>query len=209
MIKRTSRHRSPVRFNARMLPGAEPAPVPRFIEPQLATLRRAVPDGDRWLHEIKFEMEGHLIEGKPALVTRNGHNWTSRMATLATALGELPANHLILEGEVIVPNGKGASDFDALEIAMGPRGRSADMLFYVFDVFHLDGFDLRAAPLIDRKRVLKELLAGVAPPILYSDHMEANAQKTFEHACEMGLEGIISKRADAPIDLAALRARSR
>ncbi len=184
-----------------MLQGAKPAPFPGFIKPQLATLRDVVPTGAGWLHEIKFDgyrVQGHLIEGRPSLITRNGHNWTSRMATLATALGELPANHLVLDGEVIVPDGKGASDFDALEIAMGPRGRSADMLFYVFDILHLDGFDLRAAPLIDRKRVLKELLAGVVPPILYSDHMEDNGQKMLEHACGMGLEGIISKRADAP-----------
>jgi bifunctional non-homologous end joining protein LigD len=201
MAKRASTHRSPARFNARMLPGAKPETFPGVIEPQLATQKNAVPSGDGWLHEIKFDgyrVQGHLIEGRPALITRNGHNWTARMPSLAAALGELPANSLILDGEVIVPDGKGASDFDALEIAMGPRGRSADMLFYTFDILHLDGFDLRAAPLIERKRVLKELLAGVAPPILYSDHMDANGQKMFEHASGMGLEGIISKRVDAP-----------
>ena len=97
-----------------------------------------------------------------------------------------------------MPDGKGASDFDALEVAMGPRGRSADMLFYLFDILHLDGFDLRAAPLVDRKRILKELISGVGAPILFSDHMEDNGQKIFAHACEMGLEGVIAKRMDAP-----------
>ena len=184
-----------------MLSGAKPAPFPGFVKPQLATLRDAVPARKGWLHEIKFDgyrVQGHLIEGKPALITRNGHNWTGRMKSLATALESLPANNLVVDGEVIVPDGKGASDFDALEIAMGPRGRSADMLFYLFDLLHLDGFDLRAAPLVDRKRILKELLSGVGAPILYSDHMEDNGQKMFEHACEMGLEGVISKRMDAP-----------
>jgi bifunctional non-homologous end joining protein LigD len=184
-----------------MLPGAKSEPFPGFVKPQLATSKDKVPLGEGWLHEIKFDgyrVQGHLIQGRPALITRNGHNWTARMASLAAELGELQANHLILDGEVIVPDGKGASDFDALEIAMGPRGRSANMLYYVFDILYLDGFDLRAAPLIDRKRVLKELLTGVGPPILYSDHMMENGQKMFEHAGAMGLEGIICKRSDAP-----------
>ena len=119
------------------------------------------------------------------------------MKSLAAALEDLPANNLVVDGEVIVPDVKGASDFDALEIAMGPRGRSADMLLYLFDLLYLDGFDLRSAPLVERKRILKELLSGVRAPILYSVHMEDNGQKMLEHACDMGLEGIISKRADA------------
>ncbi len=199
--KRSSTHRSSARFHARVLQGAKPAPFRGFIKPQLATLRETVPSGADWLHEIKFDgyrVQGHLIEGKPALITRNGHDWTGRMKSLASALERLPANNLVVDGEVIVPDRKGASDFDALEIAMGPRGRSADMLFYLFDLLHLDGFDLRAAPLLDSKRVLKELLSGVGAPILFSDRMAEDGAKMFEHACEMGLEGVISKRMDAP-----------
>ena len=116
-----------------------------------------VPSNQGWLHEIKFDgyrVQGHLVEGKPALITRNGHIWTGRMKSLAAALESLPANNLIVDGEVIVPDGKGASDFDALEVAMGPSGRSADMLFYLFDLLHLDGFDLRAAPPVDHRRIL-------------------------------------------------------
>ena len=92
---------------------------------------------------------------------------------------------------------KGANDFSVLQAAMGTSGHSADMLFCVFDLLHLDGFDLRAAPLIERKRVLKGLLRDVGPPILFSDHMEGDGQKMFEHACAMGLEGVVSKRVDA------------
>lgn len=80
---------------------------------------------------------------------------------------------------------------------MGPRGRSADMLFYSFDIMHQDGFDLRSAPLIERKRVLGTLLKGIGAPIMFSDHMEANGQKMFGYACAMGLEGVVSKRVDA------------
>jgi bifunctional non-homologous end joining protein LigD len=116
------------------------------------------------------------------------------MKSIASALENLPANNLVVDGEVIIADGKGASDFDALEIAMGPRGRSADMLFYLFDLLYLDGFALRSAPLVDRKHILKELLSGVRAPILFSEHMEDNGQTMFEHAREMGLEGVISKR---------------
>jgi len=154
--RRATTHRSPVRFNARMLPRAKPAPFPGFVKPQLATLRDSVPTGEGWLHEIKFDgyrIQGHLVEGRPALITRSGHDWTLRMTSLAEALAAVPANHLVVDGEVIVPDGKGAADFDALEVALGPRGRSADMLFYLFDILHLDGFDLRAAALIERNAV--------------------------------------------------------
>ena len=201
MAKRTSTHRSQARFNARVLPGAEPAPFPGFIEPQLATLRRGVPTGEDWLHEIKFDgyrIQGHLIEGRPALITRNGHDWTHRMPALAEALARVPANHLIADGEIIVPDSKGRSDHDALKEALGAGGQSHRFAYYLFDLMHLDGFDIRAAPLMDRKHVLKGLLDGIGPPIMFSDHMEATGQKMFEHACVMGLEGVISKRADAP-----------
>lgn len=179
MAKRTSTHRSPVRFTARTRPGAEPAPFPGFIRPQLATLRYSVPSGSDWLHEIKFDgyrIQGHLIEGRPALITRNGHDWTHRMPALAYALARVPANHLIVDGEIIVPDSKGRSDHDALKDALGSGRQSYRFVFYLFDLMHLDGFDLRAASLIDRKRVLAELIRDVGQPILYSDHMEANGQ---------------------------------
>jgi bifunctional non-homologous end joining protein LigD len=184
-----------------VLQGAVAAPFPGFIEPQLATLRVAVPSGAEWIHEIKFDgyrVQGHLVTGKPTLITRGGHDWTHRMRAVADALGRLPANHLVIDGEIIVPAETGASDFSALKAAIGSSGQSHRLLFYVFDLLHLDGFDLRAAPLIDRKRVLQDLLEGVGPPILLSDHMEGRGQEMFRKACEMGLEGVISKRGDAP-----------
>ena len=201
MAKRTSTHRSPARFNARMLSGAKPAPFPGFIKPQLATLKSHVPAGKGWLHEIKFDgyrIQGHLTEGRPALFTRNGHDWTHRMPTLAEALARVPANHLIVDGEIIIPDSQGRSDHDALKEALGAGRQSHRFVFYLFDLMHLDGFDLRAAPLIERKRVLNELIANVGPPIVYSDHMQENGAKMFESASEMGLEGIVSKRASAP-----------
>jgi len=208
MAKRTSTHRSPIRFIARTLPGAKPAPFPGFVEPCLPTLKKHVPTGERWVHEIKhdgYRVQGHLIGGVPKLVTRRGHDWTHRMSAIATALADIPANNLVVDGEVIVPDKEGRANFSALEAALGEGGQSHTMLFYLFDVMHLDGFDLRAAPLIDRKRVLAGLLEGIKPhrsavpsPIIYSEPMEVDGLVMFEHACKLRLEGVVSKLRDAP-----------
>ena len=199
--RRTSTHRSPVRFIARTLQGARLATFPGFIEPSLPTLKKRIPDGERWVHEIKhdgYRVQGHLIGGVPKLITRGGHDWTHRMSAVAEALGKLPANNLVADGEVIVPNAEGRGDFSALEAALGEGRQSHTMLFYLFDVMHLDGFDIRAAPLLDRKRVLQGLLDGIGPPIVYSDHMDMDGSVIFEHACKLHLEGVVSKLRDAP-----------
>lgn len=199
--RRTSTHRSQARFSARVLPAAKPAPFPGFIKPQLATSQDRVPPGENWLHEIKFDgyrMQGHLIEGRPALITRGGRDWTHRLSALAQALVRVPANHLVVDGEIILSDNKGVSDHDALKEALGAGGQSHRLQLYLFDLMHLDGFDVRSAPLIDRKRILAELIGAVGPPILYSDHLEEKGEVMYEHACKIGLEGIISKRMDAP-----------
>ena len=198
--KRSTSHRSPARFIARVLPGARPAPFLGFVEPQVPILKRDPPNGERWVFEIKldgYRVQAHLRGGKPALKTRSGLDWTGRFRSIAKALGDVRANDLILDGEVVVPDANGVPSFSLLQAELA-AGRSGAMLFHVFDVMFLDGFDLRAAPLIERKRVLAELLAPVAPPILFSPHTEGDGKTIFEHACEMGLEGIVAKRRDAP-----------
>lgn len=126
------------------------------------------PGGKGWLHEIKFDgyrIQGHLIEGRPALLTRNGHDWTRRLPALAEAFARIPANHLVVDGEIIIPDSRGWSDHDALKEALGAGRRSHRFVYYLFDLMHLDGFDLRTAPLIARKRVLAELIRDVGQPI--------------------------------------------
>jgi bifunctional non-homologous end joining protein LigD len=199
--KRTSTHRSPARFIARTIPGAKSAPFPGFIEPCLPSLKKQVPTGERWVHEIKhdgYRVQGHLVGGVPKLLTRRGHDWTHRMSAIAEVLAEIPANNLVVDGELIVPGAKGRGDFSALEAALGEGRQSHLMLFYLFDVMHLDGFDLRAAPLVDRKRVLAGLLERIKPPIIYSEHMEVDGSVMFQHACKLNLEGVVSKLRDAP-----------
>jgi bifunctional non-homologous end joining protein LigD len=196
---RRSTHRSPARFNARMLAGARPADYPGFIEPCLATLRDYAPPGDRWVREIKFDgyrMQAHLNGGESAIYTRRGHNWTARLPALADALKALPANDLILDGELIVQGEEGHSDFGLLQEDLG-SGRQDRMVYYAFDLLFLDGFDLRAAPLIERKRVLSEFLPRV-PPLVYSEHLNVDGAEMMKRVCELGLEGIISKQRDAP-----------
>src|ERR1700688_4188495 len=105
MAPRTPTHRSQARFIARTLSGAVAADYPGFIAPELATLRKAPPAGERWVHEIKFDgyrMQLHVCVGKPALYTRSGLNWTSKFSTVAAAAVRLPVNHAVIDGEVVV-----------------------------------------------------------------------------------------------------------
>lgn len=176
-------------------------PSLRFIKPSLPTLKERAPIGDHWVHEIKhdgYRIQGHLVGGIPSLITRGGHDWTHRLGAVSNALARLQSNHLVVDGEMIVPDQAGRGDFSALEEALGNGRQSHRMVLYLFDIMHLDGFDLRAAPLLDRKRVLAGLLENVAPPILYSEHMESDGAVMFEHACKLQLEGIVSKQRDAP-----------
>ena len=201
MTRQSTTRRSPARFLARMLPGAKPASLPGFVEPCVPTLHSKVPAGDGWLFEIKFDgyrVQLRLKAGRAAILTRGGYDWTPRFAPIAGALSDWPANDLILDGEIIVPDEKGIARFSELQADLA-SGRKDRMVCYVFDLLYFDGFDLRSSPLIERKRVLRELVAS-APEgvIVFSDHLEADGSAAFKHACAMGLEGIVCKRADAP-----------
>jgi bifunctional non-homologous end joining protein LigD len=193
-------HRSPARFDPSMLTGAKPAPFPGFIEPCHPTLREDAPSGGRWLHEIKFDgyrTQGHLRNEGPAIYTRAGYDWTLRFQPIADALATLPARDLILDGEAVIADSRGIPDFGLLHADLA-AGRKDRLLYYAFDLLYLDGFDLRRAPLAERKRMLSELLAGASERILYAEHLEGNGAEIYERACAMGLEGIISKQQDAP-----------
>jgi bifunctional non-homologous end joining protein LigD len=198
----SARQRSSSRFLARVLPGAKPAPFPGFIEPALATLRTNVPAAAGFVHEFKFDgyrVQAHLHDGRVSLYTRAGLNWTNRFPTIAADVGRLPAGKLVIDGEVISADANGRPNFGALQDDL-KRGRYDRLIYYAFDLLHLDGFDTRAAPLIERKRVLQSFLAEAAtkaPCILYSEHFEDGAD-LYARAIGMNLEGIVSKKADAP-----------
>jgi bifunctional non-homologous end joining protein LigD len=194
--------RSMVRFIGRTLKGSKPGKHPGFVEPQLATLHARPPHGERYIHEIKFDgyrLQAHLRGGLASLWTRGGLNWTKRFPTIATGIGSIPATDLIIDGEAISADPRGVANFSQLQDDLS-KSRYDRMAFYAFDILFLDGFDLRAAPLIDRKRVLAELLkeSGDIGPVLFSESFEEDGQLMFDRAREMGLEGIVSKVKTAP-----------
>jgi bifunctional non-homologous end joining protein LigD len=183
------------------LESAKKATLPHFVEPALASLALSPPKGGRWLHEIKFDgyrLQARIDGGKATLLTRSGLDWTKKFgAALGAALNRLPVQSAILDGELVVENQSGASDFSALQADLS-EGREDRFRLFLFDALYLDGYDLRDAPLVERKRTLESLLADQKGPLRYSQHFEEDGEKVFRHVCRMSLEGIVSKRADAP-----------
>jgi bifunctional non-homologous end joining protein LigD len=193
------------------LPGARRAALPRRVQPQLATLVDAPPDGAGWLHEIKldgYRLLCALQRGAARLYSRNGLDWTDRFPALAAALRELPASSALLDGEVVVLDAQGRSSFQALQAALGRGSSAPSFQLQFFDCLHLDGVDLRAAPLVERKRLLRALLARVpqGSPLRFSDHVLGRGAEFLEAACASGVEGIVSKRLDAPYQAGRSRA---
>ncbi|HET9229094.1 MAG TPA: DNA ligase D, partial [Thermoanaerobaculia bacterium] len=178
--------------------GARKAKLPSKVAPQLATLVSDPPSGDEWVHELKFDGYRVLCElkdGKVRILTRNGKDWTDRFGPVAEAIAGLPAKEALLDGEVAVLLPNGTTSFQALQNALG--GGKGDLVFFAFDLLHLDGYDLRPLPLLQRK----EALAALAPKsgtIRMSDHVLGSGDAFYRHACDFGLEGIISKRGDQP-----------
>jgi bifunctional non-homologous end joining protein LigD len=184
------------------LPGAKRGKHPGFVKPQLATLWNNPPTGDNYLHEVKFDgyrLQAHLRGGLASLWTRSGLNWTKRFPTVAVGIGSIPDTELIIDGEVVSAEGNGRANFSQLQADLS-ASRYDRMVYYAFDLLHLDGWDLRASPLIERKRLLAELLtqAGDIKPVFLSEDFDTDGASLFKQACELGLEGIISKRKDAP-----------
>ncbi|HKQ48677.1 MAG TPA: DNA ligase D [Phycisphaerae bacterium] len=180
------------------LPGAKRESKVRWRPPQLATLVEAAPEGDDWIHEAKYDgyrLLALLQKGHARLISRNEKDWTDRFASVAAAVEALPVAQAVFDGEVVVLNSKGLSDFQALQNAMQAGGK-AKLYYFAFDLLHLDGFDLTAVPLIDRKVLLAALIPKRSSSIIrLSEHVRGNGSEVFEQACKGGLEGIISKRA--------------
>jgi bifunctional non-homologous end joining protein LigD len=179
----------------------EPYRAPPFVPPSLATLRSDPPVGHEWLHEIKFDgyrIQAQLANEEVCLLTRKGLDWTSKFPNISAAVAALPARNALLDGEVVIEDEKGVSSFSGLQAAL-KAGEQKRFIYYVFDLLHLDGRDLLDLPLIERKAQLRKLLPpGARGPIRYSEDFEQPGAVVLRHACEIGLEGIVSKRKDAP-----------
>lgn len=184
--------------------GARKGKLPAKLTPQLATLVKDAPDGEGWLHEIKYDgyrllcrIETRGGEVRARLQTRNGNDWTPRFPPVAGAAAELPVEAALLDGEAVVLDEGGRSDFQALQNALGQEERR-DLIFYAFDLLHLDGVDLLRTPLEERKTLLATLLEDAPSAIRYSGHLKGGGRRFHREACRLGLEGIVSKRADRP-----------
>jgi bifunctional non-homologous end joining protein LigD len=183
-------------------PTAKRAHLPDFIPPSLATLSDVPPRGANWIHEIKldgYRIEARLDHGKVRLFTRNRQDWTHRFQTIADAVAELPAETALLDGELVAQNDKGFSSFSLLQTDL-KEGNSKRLVYWVFDLLHLDGRDLTEQPLTERKAALERLLrgGGSAAPIRYCEHLDGSGAAILKRACSLELEGIVSKRSDAP-----------
>ena len=174
--------------------------MPRALRPQVAVLTQSAPQGDHWLHEIKYDGYRTLCfvdGGEARLLTRNGHDWTDRYQHIGAILSKLRCDQTIIDGEICDQGETGVTSFAALQDALATRAPER-LTYFAFDLLYLDGFDLTKSPLIQRKHELKRLLKGVRDPVQYSDHVIGDGPAFFEQAEKLSLEGIVSKRVNAP-----------
>jgi bifunctional non-homologous end joining protein LigD len=179
--------------------GARVAKLPASLSPMLATLVDAVPTGDEWLHEIKFDgyrMLCRIDQGKVTIFSRNGKEWTAALGRVADAVEKLGLKSAWLDGEVTVVDDRGRTSFQALQNALSdPAG--GRLVYFVFDVLYLDGYDLQGVSLSERKRVLRGLIPKTASKVRFSVDVPGSGAEFFKQACALGLEGAVSKRADS------------
>ncbi len=174
---------------------------PGFVEPQLATLVEAPPEGEGWLFEVKFD--GYRTEIAASgddvrAYTRSGLDWTDHFPNIIAAVKSLDLDGVLLDGEVVALDADGRSNFGALQNAM-QSGRK-DLVYFAFDLLQEGGKDWRPAPLRERKARLATLLAPAKKEgvLLVSDDIEGNGDAMLAMARDKGLEGIIGKHADRP-----------
>jgi bifunctional non-homologous end joining protein LigD len=173
------------------------ATLPAFVAPQLATLVAEPPAGESWLHEIKYDGYRAIaaVAGKDTRIyTRSGQDWTAKFPRIAEALPELDVRSALLDGEIVALDAEGRSSFARLQ--QGLKAGDVPLTYYVFDLLELDGRDLRGEPLVRRKELLRKLLQNPPDAVRYSDHVAGHGDEVLAKACRMGLEGVVSKRAD-------------
>jgi len=176
-------------------------PMPERIEPCLALLAQKVPAGEHWQYEIKWDgyrLAIHVELNGIRIITRGGHNWTNNFPSIAAAARDFSPRTMILDGEAVVLDGQGRSDFGALQKAVGRNGArsSSEAIFYAFDLLYLDGQDLTMLGQYERRQMLEGLLEGNDGAIKFSESIDADGAELLKRACTLGLEGIIAKHGD-------------
>ncbi len=183
-------------------PGAE-APWPDSFFPQLATLVSRLPEGNQWISEIKYDgyrLLAMIRQGRVTLVTRRGLDWTETFPAIARELSRLPVKNAVLDGEVVVMNPDGTTNFQKLQNIMKHR-EEGSLLYYVFDIPYYQDHDLSPVTLLERKMVVRELISTYQerlPSIRYSDHLEGSGERILRAACDHAVEGIIAKLSEGP-----------
>ena len=181
---------------------ARSARIGGFVAPCLAAATATPPAGTKFVHEVKFDgyrLQAVLQKGQAVIRTRRGLDWTAKFPSLASAVAELPIKSAVFDGEAVVEDRGGIADFAALQEAI-KAGRNGAITFYLFDLLHLNGHDVKPLPLLRRKEILERVVSTAPPdgPLRYSAHFVSRGDELLQHVCRLGGEGIVSKRTDKP-----------
>ena len=174
-------------------------PLARWIAPQLCKLVEKAPSGPQWLHEIKldgFRMSARIERGHIQLLTRTGLDWSDKYPSVVATLAKVKAKTAYLDGELCGIGNDGLPSFSLTQAATD-GSRRVRLVYYVFDLLHLDGRDTGGLPLIERKALLKPLIANI-PGLQFNDHEIGDGELIRNHACKLGFEGVVSKTSSAP-----------
>jgi bifunctional non-homologous end joining protein LigD len=179
------------------------AAMPDFVSPEFCTPVDRPPSGAGWYHEIKFDgyrVQLRVEDGAATLKTRKGLDWSGQFKAIASEGGELP--DVLIDGEIVARGHDGVPNFSTLQAAIAD-GKTDDLVFFAFDLLFADGMDLRRLPLRERKERLKRILekrkgGAKGKRILFVAHFENDGEEVFESARKLSLEGIVSKKMDAP-----------
>jgi len=171
--------------------------MPLRQDVELAKLAKTAPQGDEWFHEVKFDgyrMLCRIAGSKATFISRNGHDWTKRFPELAVAAAQLPVEQAMFDGEVVAVDDEGLSHFQTLQNVF-QTGDTEKLLYYVFDLLYLNGYNVQNLPIEDRKSLIEQICRKNAPSsIKYSKHLQGSGEKIFKTACRHRWEGIVSKR---------------
>jgi bifunctional non-homologous end joining protein LigD len=173
---------------------------PGYIEPCDPTLRERAPQAVDWRYEVKadgYRAQLHLQDGSAKVYSRTGLDWTEQFSSIAAAAPALNADAAVIDGEAVVYGANGRPDFQQLRLELGRR-KSARIRYHAFDLIYLNGYDIREVEYLERKRLLQRVLKDAPETFVYVEDLEANGEDLFKAACNLGLEGIVAKRADAP-----------
>lgn len=194
-IKKTTK-----KMNVTNLISAKKTKIPKIIFPQLATLVDNPPQGDQWLHEIKldgYRLICFIQDQDIKLMTRRGQNWTNKFKNIVKEIKRLKIKSAVLDGEVVAIDQQKRFNFQLLQNTIHDHAKGK-LIYYVFDLIYYDGHDLSKTPLIERKKILFQLLNSVnSKAVIYNDHIMGHGEAVFKEACQMELEGIVSKRVES------------